>query len=228
MLNDKRVRIIAGHYGSGKTEFAVNYTMMLADTGKKTAIADLDVVNPYFRSREKEPQFLKKGVRVIGSGIRGASLDVPSVSPEVYSLMQDKSYSVVLDVGGDKVGARALGRYHEYLDAEPYDMFFILNANRHMTADVEGAINYLRSIEEGSRQKFTGIVNNTHMCGDTEVEDILKGYELALAVSKETGIPLRYNVVAKSLLEKIPQGLEGEVFPIDIYMKKPWEEPEVE
>ena len=227
MLKDKRVRIIAGHYGSGKTEFAVNYTMLLADSGKKTAIADLDVVNPYFRSREKEPELTARGIRVIGSGRKGVSLDVPSVSPEVYSLMQDKSISVVLDVGGDKVGARALGRYHEYLDAEPYDMFFVLNANRHMTADVEGAVNYMRAIEEGSRQKFTGIVNNTHMCGDTTLEDIMKGYDLALAVSKETNIPLKYNVVVKSLLNVVPQGLEGEIFPIDIYMKKPWEEPEV-
>ena len=224
MLNDKRVRIIAGHYGSGKTEFAVNYTLMLAASGLKTAIADLDIVNPYFRSREKEPMFVKHGVRVIGSSLKGVSLDVPSVSPEVYSLMQDKSISVVLDVGGDKAGARALGRYHEYLDNEPYDMFFVLNANRHLTNDVEGAVNYLRSIEDGARQKFTGIINNTHMCGETTIEDVIKGYELAKKVAEATNIPIKYNVVVKSLLDKVPAGLEGEIFPIDIYMKKPWED----
>ena len=178
MYKDKRIRIIAGHYGSGKTEFAVNYSIMLAKDGKKTAIADLDVVNPYFRSREKETELNEYGIRVIGSMRKGASLDVPSVSPEVYTLMQDKSWEVVLDVGGDSVGARTLGRYHEYLDIEPYDMFFVLNANRHQTADVEGAVNYLKAIEISSRQKFTALINNTHLCGDTTVAEIIKGYEL--------------------------------------------------
>lgn len=224
MYKDKRIRIIAGHYGSGKTEFAVNYTINLAKAGKKTAIADLDVVNPYFRSREKEAELSEYGIRVIGSMRKGTSLDVPSVSPEVYSLMQDKSWEVVLDVGGDSVGARALGRYHEYLDNEPYDMFFVLNANRHQTADAEGAVNYLREIEASSRQHFTGIINNTHLCGDTTVDEITKGYKLAKKVSEMTGLPIRYNTSIKDLAMNLPKGMDGEIFPLDIYMKKPWEE----
>lgn len=224
MFNEKRVRIITGHYGSGKTEFAVNYTFGLAAAGKKTAIVDLDIVNPYFRSRELEPRFEEKGIRVISSSIKGLSGDVPALSPEIYSVLQDTSYEVVLDVGGDKVGAKALGRYHEYFDKEPYDMLFVINANRHLTSTVDGAISYLRSIEEGSRQKVTALVNNTHLCGDTTLEDILKGQKLCENVSKALGLPIRYVAVERKFVDMLPSGLQGEVYPMDIYMKKPWED----
>lgn len=224
MFNERRVRIIAGHYGSGKTEFAVNYTLGLAATGKKTAIVDLDIVNPYFRSREMEPLFVEKGIRVVSSSIKSPAGDVPALSPEIYSVLQDKTYEVVMDVGGDKVGATALGRYHEYFDQEPYDMLFVLNANRRQTNTVEGAIHYLKSIEEGARQKFTAIVNNTHLCGDTTIEEILRGQRLCEEVSQALGLPIKYVVVEKKFAEALPTDLQGEVFPINIYMKKPWED----
>ncbi len=224
MFNEKRIRIITGHYGSGKTEFAVNYTFGLAATGKKTAIVDLDIVNPYFRSREIEPQFTEKGIRVISSSIKGISGDLPALSPEIYTALQDDSYEVVLDVGGDKVGARALGRYHEYFDREPYDMFFVLNANRHQTSDADGAVSYLKSIEESSKQKVTALVNNTHLCGNTTLEDIMRGQRLCEDVSKVLGLPIKYVVVEKRFVDLLPKGIQGELFPIDIYMKKPWED----
>jgi len=223
MFNDKRIRIITGHYGSGKTEFAVNYTFSLAKTGKKSAIVDLDIVNPYFRSREIEPQFVKKGIRVISSSIKGLSGDLPALSPEIYSVLQDTSYEVVLDVGGDKAGARALGRYHEYFDGEPYDMFFVLNANRHQTSTVDGAVSYLRSIEDSSMQKITALVNNTHLCASTTIEEIMKGQRLCEDVSKVLGLPIKYVVCEKRFVDLLPKELQGEVLPIDIYMKKPWE-----
>jgi hypothetical protein len=224
MFNEKRIRIITGHYGSGKTEFAVNYTFGLAETGKKTSIVDLDIVNPYFRSREIEPHFVKKGIRVISSSIKGISGDLPALSPEIFSVLQDTSYEVVLDVGGDKVGARALARYHEYFDREAYDMLFVLNANRHQTNTVDGAVSYLRSIEESSRQKVTALVNNTHLCRNTTLEEIVKGQKLCEDVSKVLGLPIKYIVVEKKFVDKLPKGLQGEIFPIDIYMKKPWED----
>ncbi|MDD4503934.1 MAG: ATP-binding protein [Clostridiaceae bacterium] len=224
MFNEKRVRIIIGHYGSGKTEFAVNYTFGLAAQGKKTSIVDLDIVNPYFRSREIEPQFVEKGIRVISSSIKGLSGDLPALSPEIYSVLQDTSYEVVFDVGGDMVGARALGRYHEYFDREPYDMLFVLNANRHQTNTVDGAVSYLRSIEDSSKQKVTALVNNTHLCGNTTVEEIMKGQKLCEDVSTVLGLPIKYVVVEKKFVDMLPKGLQGEVLPIDIYMTKPWED----
>lgn len=224
MFNEKRIRIITGHYGSGKTEFAVNYTFGLAATGKKTSIVDLDIVNPYFRSREMEPAFTEKGIRVIGSSIKGRSGDIPALSPEIFSVLQDTSYEVVLDVGGDKVGARALARYHEYFDKEAYDMLFVLNANRHQTNTVDGAITYLRSIEESSKQKITGLVNNTHLCRSTTLEEIMKGQKLCEDVSKVLGLPVKYVAVEKEFMDMLPKGIQGEIFPLDIYMKKPWED----
>lgn len=223
MKKDKRIRIITGHYGSGKTEFAVNYTFKLAEQGCKTAIVDLDIVNPYFRSRQIEPEFEKKGIRVIASSVRGLAGDVPALSPEIYTVLEDRSYQTVIDVGGDKVGARALGRYHDKIEQDDYDMFFVLNANRPLTGDKENAIRYLKSIEQASRQKVTALVNNTHLCGETKIEDILKGQELCLQVSEELGLPIRYTVVHKSLINYLPDNIYGEIFPIDIYMKKPWE-----
>lgn len=223
MKDDKRIRIITGHYGSGKTEFAVNYTFKLANEGYKAAIVDLDIVNPYFRSRQLEPVFEEMGIRVISSSVRGLSGDLPALSPEIHTVLEDKSFETVIDVGGDKAGATALGRYHDKLDEDEYDMFFVLNANRPFTADKDSAIRYLRSIEQGSRQKVTALVNNTHLCGDTRIEDIIRGQELCLQVSEELGLPLKYTVVHKKLINQLPDNISGEIFPIDIFMKKPWE-----
>lgn len=223
MIEDRRIRIITGHYGSGKTEFAVNYTLKLAKSGQKTAIVDLDIVNPYFRSRQIEPLFEEKGIRVISSSIKGLAGDLPALSPEIYTVMEDKSYEAVIDMGGDKAGATALGRYHDRLDKDECDMFFVLNANRPLTADKQSAIRYLRSIEQGSRQKVTALVNNTHLCGDTEIGDIMKGQALCLQVSQELGLPIKYTVVHKKFIGDLPDDICGEIFPIDIFMKKPWE-----
>lgn len=223
MQKDKRVRIITGHYGSGKTEFAVNYTLSLAKSGYKTAIVDLDIVNPYFRSREMEPMFMEKGVRVISSTVKGFAGDLPALSPEIYAALQDKSYETVIDMGGDKAGATALGRFYDHIDKNECDMFFVLNANRPLTNTKENAIRYLKAIELGSRQKVTALVNNTHLCSDTRVEDILKGQELCVEVSRELGLPIKYVVTHVDLMDKLPKNIQGEIFPIKIYMKKPWE-----
>lgn len=223
MQKDKRIRIITGHYGSGKTEFAVNYTLRLAELGYKTAIVDLDIVNPYFRSREMEPMFIEKGIRVISSTIKGLAGDLPALSPEIYTVLQDKSYETVIDMGGDKAGATALGRFYDHIDKDECDMFFVLNANRPLTNNKDNAIRYLRSVEQGSRQKVTGLINNTHLCGDTTVEDIMKGQELCLQVSKELGLPIKYVVTHIKLMDKLPNNIQGEILPIEIYMKKPWE-----
>jgi hypothetical protein len=223
MQKDKRLRIVTGHYGSGKTEFAVNYTLALAKQGYKTIIADLDIVNPYFRSREVEPIFLEKGIRVVSSTIKSHAGDLPALSPEIYTLLQDKSYEAVIDMGGDKAGATALGRFYDHIDKDECDMFFVLNANRPMTSNKENAIRYIRSIEQGSRQKVTALINNTHLCSDTRIEDIIKGQKLCQEVSEELGLPIKYVVAHINIVDKLPNDIQGEIFPIEIYMKKPWE-----
>ncbi len=222
MINDKRIRIIIGHYGSGKTEFSINYALKLNELGKKVAIADLDVVNLYFRSREKASLLEEKGIKVIGSSIKGNALDLPAISGEVMTPIKDKTYDTILDVGGDPAGARALGRYHEQFIQGEYDMFFVLNGNRPETRTAQQALEFIRQIEDTARAKVTGIVNNTHLLKSTTIEDVLKGYHLSLELSELTGIPLKYNVVLSELAPLLPNDLVGQVFPIKLYMREEW------
>ncbi len=222
MIKDKRIRIIIGHYGSGKTEFSINYAIKLSELGKKVAIADLDVVNLYFRSREKASLLEEKGIKVIGASIKGNALDLPAISGGVLGPLQDRTYETILDVGGDPAGARALGRYHEYFIEGTYDMFFVLNANRPETATVQAALEFIRKIEDTSRAKITGIVNNTNLLMSTSVEDVIRGYNLSLELSELTGIPLKYNVVLSEIASLLPNDLIGEIFPIELYMRQEW------
>lgn len=222
MLNDKRLRFVIGHYGSGKTEFSINYAVKLAEMGKKVALADLDVVNLYFRSREKKKLLEEKGIRLIASSIDASAVDIPAISAEIVVPMQDTSYEGIIDVGGDPAGARTLGMYKEYLVEGQYDMFFVLNANRPETQTVEKALEYLRKIEDTARAKVTGIINNTHMLKSTTVEDVLKGQKLAEELSKSTGIPIKYIACIENVANKLPKDLQGEIFPMKLYMREDW------
>jgi MinD-like ATPase involved in chromosome partitioning or flagellar assembly len=223
MFNDKRIRVIIGHYGSGKTEFSVNYALGLAKAGKKVALGDLDIVNPYFRSREKAEMLEENGVTVI-SGALGhhANLDLPMVSAAMVTPLQDESYDCILDVGGDSVGARALVRYKQYFRDGEYDMFFVLNANRPETQTVEASLNYAKDIEDVVGVKITGIINNTHLLRETSVEDIMAGQELAEKVAKELNVPVKYIGAYEKIAGDIPKSAEGEVLPIKMYMREDW------
>ena len=226
MYRDNRVKIIIGHYGSGKTEFSINYAVNLAKMDKKVTLVDLDIVNLYFRSREKASMLESLGIKLIGSSIKASALDLPAVSPAVTTAFSDKTADAILDIGGDPAGARTLGRYKEYLIGGNYDMFFVLNKYRKETDTPDKAINYIREIESVSRAKVTGIVSNSHFLKSTTIEDILGGVELSIEVSKKTGIPLKYITVLKELeeglKEKLPEDLQRIVFPIELFMREEW------
>jgi hypothetical protein len=222
LQDDKRIRIITGHYGSGKTEFAVNYVIKLAEQHKRAAIADLDIVNPYFRSREKKAFMEKLGIRVVAPLGGHTNIDLPAIPAEILTLLQDQSYHVVLDVGGDAVGARTLGCYNQYFKQGNYDMFIVINTNRPNTRCPEAIMEYIDSIEKAARIPATGLVNNTHMLRDTTLEDVLKGYEVVKEVSRLSNLPLKYISVIEEVAGLIPKGLSGEVFPIKMYMRPEW------
>lgn len=219
----KRIQIITGHYGSGKTEFAVNLALHFAQKGEKTALADLDIVNPYFRSAERRALLEQHGVRVISTSLSGY-VDLPAVTPEVLAIFDDPSYRGILDVGGDPEGAHMLGRYERQLAREEFDLLCVVNANRPETRDAQKAELYVRAIEIACGQKVTGIVNNTHLCRETRLEDIIKGAALAAELGQRCALPVVYHAVERKFLPELGDQLgAGEILPIDIYMCKPWE-----
>lgn len=223
MLMDKRIKVIIGHYGSGKTEFAVNYAMQLKKLKDKVAIADLDIVNPYFRSREKAEMLEGEGIQVI-SGARGhhANLDIPMISAGVLAPLQDETCEVILDVGGDSVGAKVLARYRAFFKEGKYDMFAVINANRTETADLQGAIKHIKSIEATVGAPVTGLINNTHMLRETSVEDVLRGQALVEDLSKELNIPVKYVSVLEKVAQSLPTDMAGDILPIKMYMREDW------
>lgn len=223
LTKDARIRIIIGHYGSGKTEFAVNYAMELSKQTQNIALCDLDIVNPYFRSREKATLLEENQIQVI-SGARGhdANLDVPMLSPSILAPLQDETKQVILDVGGDAVGARVLARFAAFFKPGQYDMFFVLNANRKETQEVMDVISHIRNIEDTVGAKVTGIINNTHLLRETSAEDVIKGQQLALEVSRATHIPIKYISTLEKVTHHLPLNLEGQVFQIKMYMREEW------
>lgn len=217
-----RIRIFAGHFGSGKTEIAINYAINLAKQGRKVAIVDLDVVNPYFCVREIKVKLEGSGVKVISSNPNFVNAELMVVPPEVVSIFSDKSYEVIIDVGGDDQGAIALGQYNRYFKQEAYDMYFVLNTNRPFTTNSMDAEEYIREIEMASRLKVNNIISNTNLSYETTAEDILKGDKEADVLSQKLGIPYAYSVCTKNLVEEVKDKVKGEVLPIDIYMMPPW------
>ena len=218
----KRIQIITGHYGSGKTEYAVNLALHLAQQQENVALADMDIVNPYFRSYEQAKRLEDAGIRVIVTSCGGIA-DIPAINPEVMSIFQQEKWTGVLDIGGDPIGARVLARFAHQLNPSDFDLLFVLNANRPETKDVESALQYMQGIEAECRQKVTGIVNNTHLCGETTAEEILKGAKLAQALSERTSLPVIHHAVQRKFVEQVQDKLSEPVLPMNIYMKKPWE-----
>lgn len=218
----KRIQIITGHYGSGKTEYAVNLALHLAQERENVVLADLDIVNPYFRSYEQAKRLEDAGIRVIVTSCGGIA-DIPAINPEVMSVFQQEKWTGVLDIGGDPIGARVLARFAPQLKTSEFDLLFVLNANRPETKDVESALQYMQGIEAECRQKVTGIVNNTHLCGETTAEEILKGARLAQELSERTSLPVIHHAVQRKFVEQVQDKLSEPVLPMNIYMKKPWE-----
>ena len=221
-LFSHRVSIITGHYGTGKTELSVNLALALAAEGKRVMLADLDIVNPYFRSRERRPQLEAAGIQVISSSQACSDADVPALPAELLAILENRDIRGILDIGGDPVGARVLARFQPKIVQEDYQLSFVLNANRPEVREAEHAIAYLRSIEAVTGLTYSGIVNNTHLCGETTPAEIRKGAALAEAVSRQTGIPILCHTAEVRFADAVSD-LREPVFPITINMKKPWE-----
>lgn len=215
-----RLALITGHYGTGKTEFAVNLALALAGEGERVALADLDIVNPYFRSRERRGLLEAAGVRLIATPQALADADVPALPAELHALLEDRTVRGVLDIGGDPSGARVLARYRPRIVREDYQLLYVVNANRPEVRTAERSVEVLRAIEAVTGLRCTGLVNNTHLCGETGPEDVREGALLAGEVSRLTGVP----VICHAAEARFADSLRDlELFPMELRMKKPWE-----
>ncbi len=218
----KRITIFSGHFGSGKTEIAINYALKLAKEGKKVNLIDLDIVNPYFCIREKIGFLNSNGVNVISSDPHLVNAELMVVPPNVISAFCSKDEYVIFDVGGDDMGATALSQYNEYFKQEDYEMFFVINTLRPFTKDEVGIEEYIRSIEKASRLKVSKLISNSNLSVETELSHIIEGYNEIKLVSERLNIPYGFTV-AKREFEGEFKGLNiGEIFLIDIYMKPSW------
>ena len=217
-MND-HLTIVTGHYGSGKTEFAVNLAFRLAREGNAVTLADLDIVNPYFCSRERKAELTETGIRVIVS--KGADSDLPAINPEVYALFEPGMCGII-DAGGDAPGAQALGRFSQKIKCIPYELLCVVNFNRPETNTPQKGAAYLREIEYSARISATGLVNNTHLDHETTMHDILRGAELLEELSVLAGIPVKYHAFEERFSGRLALP-EEQQFPMQLYMKKPWE-----
>ncbi|MBC2575079.1 ATP-binding protein [Peptostreptococcus canis] len=222
-MNNKRIRIITGHYGSGKSEFSVNYALKLRkELEGKLSLSDLDVVNVYFRSRGLKKYLEENGIHLIASSVDAPTLDIPALSAEIHTPLLNKDHNNIIDLGGDKVGATVIARYKNMIDDDDYDMFFVVNANREKTQTAEEVMKYIDDIEMASNLKVTGLINNTHMLKATTIEDLKKGQKVCREVSKERNIPIKFVSCLESLVDQIPSDFEGEVVPIKLLLRDEW------
>ncbi|OGL48894.1 MAG: hypothetical protein A2161_11825 [Candidatus Schekmanbacteria bacterium RBG_13_48_7] len=230
MIPDKRLFIITGNYGSGKTEFSVNFIKQLStQTSITPTIVDMDIVNPYFRSREAVTLLEKMGVRVVAPRGSQSFADLPIVLPEVKGALRNINIFVLLDVGGDAEGARVLSSFHDSFEKihNEYEMLFVSNARRPFTENAAGTLKILRDIEETSQLKVTGLIANTHLIDETTPEIIKQGFEITSEISQLTGLPIHYLVVHRRFRNSFGEMYKGiKLFYIDRIMLPPWKTDE--
>lgn len=219
-----KITIITGYFGSGKTEIAINLALQETLRYEKVAINDLDVVNPYFRTRDLEDIFNLYTIDLISPKDRLSQTDLPIVTGEFMRVLHDPDYRIIIDVGGDHQGALVLGQYyHEWQDLNP-EMLFVFNCFRPEVSTIDGAINALKRIEEASRLKMTGIINNANIGAKTTMAEIKKGLELSSLLAEKLNIPLVSTCISSNLRDDAEEfAREHNVKFIKRYLKLPWE-----
>ncbi len=218
-MEHKRVTLFAGHYGSGKTNIAVNYALRLAGEGKKTAIADLDIVNPYFRTADSARELAEAGVDLISPQFANSNVDLPALPAEAYRLVEDRSLYAVMDIGGDDRGAYALGRYVPYIREEgDYRMVFVANFSRPLTRTPREALEVMREIGAACALPFTDIVNNTNLAHETTSETVLHGLGLTEQLSELSGLPVWLTTAEERVAAELA-GRLSEVLPMRLQEK---------
>ena len=207
-MEHKRLTLFAGHYGSGKTNIAVNYALLLASEGKKVCIADLDIVNPYFRTKDSAAVLEAAGVDLISPQYANTNVDLPALPAASYRLVQDKKSYGIMDIGGDDRGAYALGRFvPSILEENDYRMIFVANASRPLTRTPEDAMEVMGEIEAACGLKFTDLINNTNLGSETTAETVLAAENYMQELSRLSGLP----IFATTATEAVAAELNGRI-----------------
>ena len=215
-MEHKRLTLFAGHYGSGKTNIAVNYALLLAREGKKVCIADLDIVNPYLRTKDSAKVLESAGVELISPRFANTNVDLPALPAESYRLVQDKNTYGIMDIGGDDRGAYALGRFApSILEETNYRMVFVANFCRPLTRTAEDALEVMREIEAACGLKFTCIVNNTNLGTETTPEIVTDALEEVQTLCNLSGLPLWLTTAEAS----VAKNLTGSVLAMELQEK---------
>lgn len=202
-MSDKKIIIIAGHYGAGKTNVACNLALHMKSEHPERSVTliDLDTVNPYFRAADAEAAMKAAGIRAIIPEYANTNVDLPTLPPEIQSVFLSDE-TVIFDVGGDD-GAVALGVFERDIKKHGYEMYCVINMYRPLTGTPEEAISVIREIEEYSRLRFTGIINNSNLGHETEKETVTASLQYAEQTAKLAGLPLIYNAVCGE--ENLPE-----------------------
>ncbi len=203
-MNYKRLTLICGHYGSGKTNIAVNLALNLKKTKENVALADLDIVNPYFRAKDSTDILEKNNIRFICSDFANSNVDLPALPQEIYALTDDKSLNAIIDVGGDERGALALGRLSDFIVEENnYEMLMVINKYRPLTPDAESVKQVMEEIQNACRIPFTGIINNSNLGRETTAETVLNSLDFANECAKLMNLPLVMTTVEDSIYRNV-------------------------
>ena len=223
-----RFTVVTGHYGSGKTNLSINLALDLAAFYDEVMLVDLDIVNPYFRSSDYTSMLAERGVRVISPTFAGTTLDTPSLSGAVSAAF-DTTGAVIFDVGGDDVGATALGRYAKEIASIDHEMLYVINHYRNLTAEPAEAAALLAEIESACHLKATGVVNNSHLRDETTAQTVLHSLGFARDTAALLGLPLRFTTIPERLAAEL-SGMAGaagfveNAYPITIHVRTPWED----
>lgn len=210
MKDFKRLTLLCGHYGSGKTNVAVNLAFYLKEQYNNVVVADLDIVNPYFRTKDSMADFKARGIELICSEYANTNVDIPALPANMYRLTADKDITAVIDVGGDDRGAYALGRLVPEIKAEDnFDMLMVINGYRPLTPDAESTIEVMREIELACGLKFTGLVNNSNIGEETCAEDIIKSIGYANEVSQASGLPIVMTSIKAELYDELKDKIDN-------------------
>lgn len=218
-MNFRRVTLLSGHYGSGKTNIAVNLALELRKQADRVAVADLDIVNPYFRTKDSGDTFSHAGIRLISSAFANSNLDLPAMPQDLYAITDDRSLHVIVDVGGDDRGALALGRLApSLLEEGNYQMLFVINRFRPLTRDAESTLEVKREIEEACGIPFTGIIHNSNLGVETVPETVLSSVPYAEEVARLCGLPIVATSVQASLIPALT-GRIPDLLPLHLQRK---------